>query len=137
MGRGHLLLQPLEVEEQLPANGVDHRSAVPEGQPRPGPHQARFQQRIGHARHRLHGHNRMADGRHGHIFFAQDAQDAQLAEVLEAVALLLGNKSRPLPSLQLAGADLQDAQHVLAAIAGHSSVLPWLVRQSIGFELRL
>ena len=134
----HLLFRALEVEEQLPSDGVHHRPIVPESQPpRPGPHQARLLQRICHARHRLHGHNRVPDRRHRHVFLAQGAQDAQLAQVLEAVALLLGNNSRPLPPLQLAGADLQDAHDVLAAIAGHSSVLPWLVRHSIGFGTRL
>jgi hypothetical protein len=33
-----------------------------------------------------------------------------------------GNDAGSLPALQLAGADLQDAQHVLTAIAGHSSM---------------
>ena len=45
-------------------------------------------------------------------------------EILEGVGLLLRNQPGSLPPLQLAGTDLQDAQNVLTAIAGHSCRAP-------------
>ena len=56
----------------------------------------------------------------GNGFLAQRTENAQLAEILKTISLLLGNKSGSFPPLQLAGTDLHDAQHVLTAIAGHS-----------------
>ena len=56
----------------------------------------------------------------GNVFLAQRAQGPQLPKILEGIGLLLGNQSGSLPPLQLVGTDLQDAQHVLTAIAGHS-----------------
>ena len=67
-------VKALKVEEQLAANGVDHGATVTEGEARPGTHQACLEQRIGHAGHGLHGHDRMPDGGRGHIFLAQGAQ---------------------------------------------------------------
>jgi hypothetical protein len=66
----------------------------------------------------------MPDRRQRHGLLAQHAQYPQLTQILKTVALLLSNELSPLPPLQLTGTNLQDAQYVLAAIAGHSSLLP-------------
>ena len=78
----------------------------------------------------------MPDRRHRHSFLAQHAQGPQLTQILKAVALLLRDEFSPLPPLQLAGANLQDAQYVLAAIAGHFSVLPCASGKASELELR-
>ena len=110
----------LEVEEQLAADGIDHGAAMAEGQTRSGAHHARLEQRVRHAGDGLHGQDGFANGRGGHVIFAQRAQRAQLPEILKAVEFLLRNQTGSFPGLQLAGADLQDPQNVLTAIAGHS-----------------
>ncbi len=114
----------LEVKQQLAADRVNHGAVMAKGNPRAGTHHAGFEQRIGHAGYRLHGQDGIADGSGRHGFLAQNAQRAQLAKILEGINLLLRNQSGSLPPLQLAGTDLHDAQHVLTAIAGHSSLLP-------------
>ena len=45
------------------------------------------------------------------------------AQILKGVRLALGDEPRSFPSLQLAGTDLQNPQDILAAKAGHSSML--------------
>ena len=52
------------------------------------------------------------------------AQRAQLPEVLKRIELLLRDEPGSFPGLQLAGADLEDAQNVLTAITGHAWMLP-------------
>jgi hypothetical protein len=128
-----LPLYTLKIKQQLPPDRVNHRPVATESEPRSGPHQTCFKQRIGHAGHGLHGHNGVPDRCRWYILFSQDAQDPQLSEILKGVTLLLGNEAGSLPPLQLAGTDLQNPQHILAPIAGHSSVLPWLVPVSFGF----
>src|ERR1035437_4046065 len=108
-----------------------------ESQPRAGSNQARFQQRIRHSGHSLHGHNGMSNRSCGHVVLAQGAQGSQLSQVLKGVGLLRGNQLSPFPPLQLAGTDLQNPQHIRAAIAAHSFTLPWLVRLGLGFPTRI
>jgi len=91
-----------------------------EGEAGAGAHHAGLEQRLVHAGYGLHGHDGVADGCGGHIFLAQGADGAQLAQVLKAVGLFGGNEVGAFPRLQLARADGEDAQHVLTAIAGHS-----------------
>jgi hypothetical protein len=71
---------------------------VAEGQPRPGAHQARLQQRIGHPGHGLHGQNRVPDRRRGHILLAQARSGPQLPKILEGVSLLLRESARLAPT---------------------------------------
>jgi hypothetical protein len=117
------LINALEVEQQLPANGVNHCSAMAKCKARPGTDETCFKQRIRHSRDSFHSHYRVPDGSCRDVVLAEDAQSPQLAKVLEGVALLLGNQSGSLPPQQLAATYLQDAQHVLTAITGHSGVL--------------
>ena len=114
----------LEVEEQLAADGIDHGAVMAEGQARAGAHHARLEQRVAHAGHGFHGQNRVADRGRGHVVLAQRAQRAQLPQILKAVDFLLGDQPGSFPGLQLAGTDLEDAQNVLTAIAGHAWMLP-------------
>jgi hypothetical protein len=51
-----------------------------------------------------------------------------LSQVLKRIGLLLRDESGSFPTLHLAGADLQYSLDVLTAVAGHSSVLPQVVR---------
>jgi hypothetical protein len=66
----------------------------------------------------------VADEGRGDFVLAQSAEGAELAQVLEGIGLALGDDAGALPALKLTGADLKDAQYVLTAIAGHSSLLP-------------
>jgi len=92
---------------------------VPEGQPRSGSHQARLKQRIRHAatafmatiEWRINARD---------VFLAQRAQDSQLPRS-GMCSSAAGNDAGALQPCNC-GTDLQDAQHVLAAIAGHSSM---------------
>ena len=100
-----------------------------EGQARSGAHHARLEQRVGHAGDGFHGQDGFADRGRGHVVRAQRAQGAQLPEILKAIEFLLGNQPGSLPGLQLTGTDLEDAQNVLTAIAGHSWMLPQVIPQ--------
>jgi hypothetical protein len=91
-----------------------------EGEARSGAHQAGLKQRVGHAGHSFHGQDRVADGSGWDVIFAKDAQSSKLAQILESVSVLLGDECGSFPPLQLMGTDLQYAQNVLTAIAGHS-----------------
>ena len=113
-------VEAFEVEQQLAANGIDHGAVMAEGEARSGAHQAGLEQWVGHAGHRFHGEDRVADGGGGNVVFTKDAQSSELPQILKCVGLLLGDESGSFPSLQLMGTDLQYAQNVLTAIAGHS-----------------
>ena len=73
-----LLATALEVEEELAANGIDHSAVMAEGQTRTGAHNARLEERVGHAGDGLHGQDRFADRGRGHVFCTQRTQNAQL-----------------------------------------------------------
>ena len=115
-----LLAAALEVEEELAADGIDHGAVMAEGQARTGAHNARLEERVGHAGDGLHGQDRFADGGRGHVFSTQRTQDAQLPQILEAINLLLRDQSGSFPGLQLTGTHLEDAQNVLTQIGGQS-----------------
>ena len=110
----------LEVEQQLPPDGVNHGSVVAERDTRAGTHKPSLKQWIRHPCHCLHGQNGVAYARRGDIFLTQGAQRAQLPQILKCIALLLRNQFSSLPPLQLVSANLQNPQYVLTAIAGHS-----------------
>ncbi len=114
------LVKTVKVEKQLAANGIDHGAVMAEGEARSGAHEAGFKQRVGHAGHSFHGQDGVANGGSGNIVFAKDAQGSELTQILEGVSVLLGDESGSFPPLQLVGTDLQNAQNVLTAIAGHS-----------------
>src|ERR1700733_9803130 len=80
----------------------------------------------------------MPDRCRRNIFLAQRTQRSQLTQILESVNFALADEPRSFPPLQLAGTDLQNPQHILAAKAVHSSMLRWShpgIRRSAGFEL--
>jgi len=74
-----LAVQALEIEQELAADGVDHGARMPENQPGAGTNHAGLEQRIGHPRHGLHGHNGIPNGGGGYVFLAQNAEGAKLA----------------------------------------------------------
>ena len=113
-------VKTVKVEKQLTANGIDHGTVMAEGEARSGAHEAGFKQRVGHAGHSFHGQDGVANRGSGYIVFAKDAQGSELTQILEGVSVLLGDESGSFPPLQLVGTDLQNAQNVLTAIAGHS-----------------
>jgi hypothetical protein len=90
-----------------------------------------------HAGDGFHGQDRLADRGGGHVFRTQRAQRAQLPEILKAIDFLLGNQSGSFPGLQLTGTDLEDAQNVLTAIAGHSWMLPQVKPNDLGMRTQL
>ena len=114
------LFDTFEIKQQLTPNGIHDGAMVAEGKPSSGADKAGLEERVVHAGHRFHRQNRIPDGSRGHIVLAQDAQSSQLPQVLECIGLLLGDESGSFPPLKLVGTDLQDAQNVLTAIAGHS-----------------
>ena len=124
-----------QIKKQLAADGVNHRAVMAKSQPRPGRTRHASSSGLRHPGHRLHGHNGIPDRGRRNSVLAQRAQGPQLPQILKAVSLLLGNQVRALPPLELAGTDLQDAQHVLTAIAGHSSMLPSLARLGTAHNL--
>ena len=131
------LLETVEIEEELAADGVDHGTLAAESQAGSVPNEAGLEQRIGHARDGLHGDDGMADGGGRDVVFAQSAEGAELAKILEGVGLLLRDESGFFPTEQLAGTDLQDSQDILTAIAGHSSMLPFVWPRTVsGIERR-
>ena len=71
-----MLAAALEVEEQLAADGVDHGAVMAEGQAGTCTHNARLEERVGHAGDSLHGPDGVADRGGGHVFRAQRTQDA-------------------------------------------------------------
>jgi hypothetical protein len=117
------LVEPLEIEEQLATDRIDHSATAAKCESSAGANEARLQERIGHAGYCAHGDDRVANGSGRNVFFPQDTQGPQLAKILECVGLLRGNESGSLPSEQLVGTDLQDSQNILTAITGHSSML--------------
>src|SRR5208283_1941836 len=117
----HQIAVTLEIEDELPRNGLHDRARVPEDHPRAVPGRAGFKQRIGHTRHGLHGMDAGADTGSREPRSAEVAQLAQLDKVLKAVCIGKGNKSRVLPRPQLLGADVEYAKNILTAISGHSA----------------
>jgi len=108
---------------------------MPKASPCPGPHQTGLPATDRHARHRSHGDYRSAGSTPpSHPPRRRARKIRKPAKVLKTVTLLLRNDPRPLPSLQLARADLQDAQQRPGGYTGHSSVLPYVVRHGMGLE---
>jgi hypothetical protein len=121
-GRGRLL-EAIEVKEKLASDGINDGAIATKGHTRSGADERCLLKRVRDARYSLHGGDGVTNGGGGYVFFTQRAQRPQLPEILKAVGLALGDEPCSFPPLQLAGADLQDPQHILAAKAGHSSML--------------
>jgi len=114
----------VEIKEELAADRVEDRALRAEREARAIADEAGFEKGVGHAGNSFHGHDGVSDGSGRYGFFAEGADGAQLAEVLEGIGVLLRNESGSFPSHKLAGTNLQDSQNILAAIAVHSSMLP-------------
>ena len=117
----HQIAMALEVEDELPGDGIHDRARMAEEHPRAVPGRARLEQRIDHAGDGLHGMNAGADAGRGKPHGAQVAQLAQLDEVLKAVCVGKGDERCSLPRSQLLGANVKYAKNILTAISGHSA----------------
>jgi len=113
------VFKPLEVKEQLAADGIDHGAHVAEGEARAGAHQAGLSRGlaipatafIATIECRIEAAETSSSRRARNVLSWPSSgmcRSAAAESVLRA------------PTLQLVGTDLEDTQHVLTAIAGHS-----------------
>jgi len=135
------MFEALEVKKELAADGIDNGAVTTKGETSAGADQACFKERVVEPGDGSHRDDGVADGGGGNIFIAKRAQGPKLAEILKRVGLLRGEDTGSFPTLKLAGTDLKDSQNIGAAIAGHSSMLPWVsqrrVRDSTGARGRI
>ncbi len=129
-----------EVEGELLGDGVDEGATVTEGEAGAMGDGAGFFEGIVHAGGAFDGVDLDADAAGGDAAGAHFAECAEAGEMLEGVVLSFGeygDQAFPLPSDELPGLEVKDAEDVLTGISGHGIVSVRLGLLSIAFNVKL